>query len=96
MWGVHLFHEIGKLEKIRRLTKELYGNVGGLGDTPPKIEKEVGWNAEGLETSPSLSLTRREREILQHLAEGMDPKRIADQFCISQIAVRNHGQHILE
>lgn len=94
---VHLFHEIGKLGKIRQLTQELYGIVGGLKDKPLQIEKEVGCTAGGqLETSPSLPLSKREREILQHLAEGMDTKRIADQLCISQITVRNHVQHILE
>ncbi|PJA80970.1 MAG: hypothetical protein CO149_00510 [Nitrospirae bacterium CG_4_9_14_3_um_filter_51_5] len=94
---VHLFHEIGKLGKIRQLTQELYGIVGGLGDTPLQIEKEVECTAEGQPEIPlSLPLSKREREILQHLAEGMDTKRIADRLYISPITVRNHVQHILE
>lgn len=94
---VHLFHEIGKLGKIRQLTKELYGIVGGLGEKPLQIGKEVECTAEEQpEIPPSLPLSKREREILRSLAEGMDTKRIADHLCISQITVRNHVQHILE
>jgi PAS domain S-box-containing protein len=94
---VHLFHEIGKLGKIRQLTKELYGIVGGLGEKPLQLEKEMGCTTEEQpEIPPSLPLSKREREILRSLAEGMDTKQIADHLCISQITVRNHVQHILE
>lgn len=95
---VHLFHEIGKLRKIRQLTEDLYEMFGGLGGNPARIEKGKALRSdeEHMDISPSLPITEREREILQRLAEGMDTKRIADRLCISQITVRNHIQHILE
>ena len=42
-----------------------------------------------------LPLTDREREILQHLAEGEDLHVIAGKLFISHATVRNHVQHIL-
>jgi len=40
-------------------------------------------------------LTRREKEILGALADGLDVAAIADRLCISDFTVRNHIQHIL-
>ena len=94
----HLFHEIRTLAKIRQLTEELHGMVEGMAGKPlPRDQKEeaTGDDGQHIEVSRSLPLTEREREILQHLAEGMETKRIADRLCISQVTVRNHIQHIL-
>ncbi|MDH3295692.1 MAG: LuxR C-terminal-related transcriptional regulator [Acidimicrobiia bacterium] len=40
-------------------------------------------------------LTRREREVLALLADGLDGTAIAEQLFLSQLTVRNHIQHIL-
>lgn len=41
------------------------------------------------------ALTRREREVLTLLAEGLGTKEVAAQMCISPTTVRNHIQHVL-
>jgi DNA-binding NarL/FixJ family response regulator len=41
------------------------------------------------------SLTRREREVLEALAEGLDSHAIADRLCISVRTERNHVANIL-
>lgn len=41
------------------------------------------------------ALTRREGEVLRHLAAGEDLQAIADELFISHATVRNHVQHIL-
>jgi DNA-binding CsgD family transcriptional regulator len=41
-------------------------------------------------------LTKREREILSLVAEGLDSRAIADRLCVSASTVNNHRQRILE
>ncbi len=40
-------------------------------------------------------LTRREKEVLRCLSEGMSTAAIAERLFISRVTVRNHVQHIL-
>jgi len=47
-------------------------------------------------SAPRNALSRREREILQLLAEDHDPQRIAARLHVSYTTIRNHVQHILE
>lgn len=47
-------------------------------------------------SAPRTALSRREREILQLLAEDNDPQRIAARLHVSYTTIRNHVQHILE
>lgn len=41
------------------------------------------------------NLTKREREILACIAEGLSSKQIADKLCISQHTVDNHRKNML-
>ena len=45
-------------------------------------------------TDPGPRLTRREREVLSLLGEGLGQKDIADRLCISEKTVGTHTEHI--
>ena len=49
-----------------------------------------------LGTSPGVSLTHREREILQLVASGLTNQEIADQLFTSKRTVESHRQNLLE
>lgn len=53
---------------------------------------------ESARTQPrvSIDLTARETEILRMLADGRNPKQIADALGISPLTARNHVQRVLE
>jgi DNA-binding NarL/FixJ family response regulator len=50
---------------------------------------------ESLDRRAIESVTRREREVLEALAEGLDSRAIADRLCISVRTQRNHVANIL-
>jgi DNA-binding CsgD family transcriptional regulator len=57
-----------------------------------------GWNVSGqsiTDGSSPIALTRREIEVLRHLAEGARVDEIAKRLFISAVTVRNHIQAIL-
>ncbi|WP_447976649.1 LuxR C-terminal-related transcriptional regulator [Candidatus Nitrospira bockiana] len=97
---VHLFRDIGRQAKVRQLVKELQsvlsapdeGRVPHTRHTP-----SPACPSGAVPDIPStFPLSRREREVLQHLALGERTTRIADALCISTATVRNHVQHIFE
>jgi DNA-binding CsgD family transcriptional regulator len=45
---------------------------------------------------PRSLLTRREQDVLEHLAQDEDPRRVAAILCRSPATVRNHVRHILK
>ena len=98
---VHLFRNIGKQATVRHLVNELHSVLS--------VREERLVPGVQYTRSPALSpedpvpdipatlpLSRREREVLQHLALGERTARIADVLCISPATVRNHVQHICD
>lgn len=51
---------------------------------------------QGFDLSKPLDLTPREREVLEHLAEGLTNQQIADRLYISEGTVKNHVHNILD
>lgn len=70
----------------RELVEQLYDTHG---EAPPESMNHAG--PIGI-TMPSL--TPREREILQLIAEGLSPREIAEQEVTSEHTVRTHVKHI--
>lgn len=69
---------------------------------PPELERLLverfqTWTPASLppENSALEVLTPREREVLEHLTEGLDGAAIAAELFLSPATVRNHIQHIL-
>lgn len=52
-------------------------------------------NVTSITDQPKLRLTKREREVLLLLAEGLTCGNISERLTVSQTTVRNHIQHIL-
>jgi len=84
---VHLFREIGLPPELERLVAERLRPQDGAAT-------EVTADAERIAALGRL--TRREREVLQLLADGADTKEIAKQLTLSLTTVRNHVQNILD
>jgi DNA-binding NarL/FixJ family response regulator len=51
--------------------------------------------AEASECKPGFSLTKREKEILQYICNGLSNKDIAERLCISERTVIGHKSHLL-
>lgn len=97
--AAHLFRDITKQIRVRRLASELYTALcipveGAADGTVADPERTKGDVAPDL--PPTLPLSQRERDVLGLLAAGTDTKTMADRLCISSATVRNHIQHILE
>ncbi len=60
-----------------------------------KLVPEQGTAAAGPAGDPVVALTRREREVAEHLAQGLTNKEIAERLGISQRTVETHVEHIL-
>ena len=84
---VHLFREIGLPPELERLVAERLRPQDGAAT-------EVTADAERIAALGRL--TRREREVLQLLADGADTKEIAKRLTLSLTTVRNHVQNILD
>ncbi len=98
---VHLFRDIGRQATVRHLVNELHSVLSAPDERPTPGAKHTRSPAPSSENTvpdipATLPLSRREREVLQHLALGERTTRIADTLCISPATVRNHLQHIFE
>lgn len=51
--------------------------------------------ATDTQTLPDKTLTRREMDVLRHLAKGATNKEIAEALCVSEGTVKNHVSNIL-
>lgn len=83
---VHLFREIGLPPELERLVAERLRSQGHETEIPDAEEKIAALER----------LTRREREVLALIAEGLDSKEIAERLTLSMTTVRNHVQNILD
>lgn len=54
------------------------------------------WHCAPPETDASASLTEREREVLQMVAEGQSSKEIAARLSLSRKTVENHRSHVMD
>jgi PAS domain S-box-containing protein len=79
---VHLFRDITAAHEVERLVRERLTRVAPV----------VPNHREG----PPPSLTRRELEILRHMASGANTKTMANSLHVSPATVRNHVQNIFE
>lgn len=96
----HLFRDIGRQAKVRHLVNELHSVLSAPNDRPAPTAHDPSARSSQPDTIPAvpaaLSLSTRERDVLQHLALGERTTRIADVLCISTATVRNHIRHIFE
>ena len=87
----------------RRLTASLFAVAAGGPDTAPVVHalREESADRPGAGTKPSadpatppVHLSKREWQVLGHLAMGLPTDVIAEKLFISQVTVRNHIQMI--
>ena len=87
---VHLFREVTSRHQLVRVVQELAALVGGL--SLPAGDASHAMNDNDV---VAIELTRREREILGHLAAGESTEVIADRLFVTARTVRNHVTHVL-
>lgn len=83
---VHLFREVGLPPELERLVAERLRSQHAP-------ETEIAGDEE--KAAALERLTRREREVLALVAEGLDSEEIAERLTLSLATVRNHVQNIL-
>ena len=82
---------------VLRPLAELDGTIGtDVVRTPGEMKAKLRVVRSSAAPSNRAELTRREKEILHCMAQGMTTARIAASLCISPITVRNHVQKILD
>jgi DNA-binding NarL/FixJ family response regulator len=70
--------------------------AAGHGVLSPEVTKRVMQAASVRDQKPSPSLSRRERDVLDHLARGETTAEIAASLVISENTVKTHIRHILK
>ena len=92
---------VPKHESVKHLISVVHSVLRGETRIPPRLLTRVLaelTSAEGNAANndvPLDTLTRREREILDLLVQGMKTDQIAQQLCMSKSTLRTHIQHIL-
>ena len=86
---VHLLQPIAPASRLAWLQANMAGSLPATAapGRPPAAA------IEGPEPPP---LTQREREVLQHIAAGLQNKEVAARMRLSTATVRNHVHHILD
>jgi DNA-binding CsgD family transcriptional regulator len=84
---VHMFRDIDQLQRAQGLLGEFLSRASELVEPAPS-PKRVREEGED-------KLTKRERQVLTLLAQGLTAKEIAHHLTISEATARNHIQNIL-
>jgi DNA-binding CsgD family transcriptional regulator len=86
---------IGARERDRAQTR-IRGRWAQLVCSPMGSQHVVAVRPEAQATPASILLTDREREVLEHVAEGLTTREIARQLEIRPATVRTHVEHARE
>jgi len=77
------------------LVRAIRAVVHGEAYLHPDVMRKVVTHMH-LQRQPSISLTPREREVLEWMATPNTYKQIAGQLCVSEETIRSHAKNILE
>jgi DNA-binding NarL/FixJ family response regulator len=77
------------------LVRAIHAVVRGEAYLHPDVMKKIVAHMR-LQHRPSISLTTREREVLEWMATPNTYKQIAAQLCVSEETIRTHAKNILE
>lgn len=80
---------INAIQAVARGEVYLDGNIGGI------LVGEMR-NREAVRRAPAAELSRREREVLKYLVEGLSNGQIAEKIHVSENTVKKHLGSILE
>ena len=82
---------------LEQLSQAIWRVMAGQGSLSPEITARVMEAAARSHSQPSkVSLSRREREVLEQLAQGATTAEIAANFVISQNTVKTHVRRIMQ
>ena len=84
----------GDLARARTLAIEALRRIDELG--MPPIRAKAKDLLDGIDSAPSVALTRRELEVADLVARGLTNREIASRLFLSERTAQNHVQHILD
>ena len=79
-----------------RVMRDRVQEAGGKWEISSKPGAGTTVKARFLLATPSLVLTRREREVLRLLAEGLTNRAIAEELSVSTETIKSHVHHIMQ
>ncbi len=82
-------------ELIRAIRGVLDGQTYMSPEIADTVMKDYSKHLASTDTSPLSTLTEREREVLQLIAEGMSTKRIAESLHISTKTIETHRRQLM-
>jgi DNA-binding NarL/FixJ family response regulator len=85
-------HKSATLDAIIDSLKSIL--VGGAPVNPQIAMKILAMFARAGETKPDYGLSSREKEVLQHLVDGLSKRQIADKLFVSQNTIDTHLRNI--
>lgn len=88
IWMIHLARDISAEKSRERLVASLLSMLHQLEAQAPSAAATTAW------LEPSTPLSTRQRQILRHLAQGMDAAAVARELGITPQSLRNHLHHI--
>ena len=88
--AIHMVRDVSGRRQAERLARAVQGIVDQFSTDGNGVEER-----SGLHPPPDPSLTRRESEVLQLLAEDLTTEELAERLAVSRVTVRNHIQHLL-
>lgn len=87
-----------KSATIQQVKESIQSVLEGGASLDPQVARYLvrALKSDPLKSVSAKFLTKREREVLELLADGLPKKSIADTLCISYATVDTHVQHIYE
>ena len=90
---IHLIRDVSERRRVEGLARRAVETLRDFGAGPTEVIGRP--SSPDLRPTPLPSLSRRELQVLQLLASGLDSREIAENLGVSPITARNHITHVV-